>query len=198
MSITKLEGSPRERLLAAANELFYAEGIQTVGIDRVIERAGVAKASLYSTFGSKDELVRAYLASRQERRRSQLLEQIGRFEDPREKILSIFDLLGVRFADPAYRGCPFLKASAEAPAGGKVQAVCQDSRVWLLDLLTQLARDAGAAAPEQLGKQLIILYDGATVGAAMDGDVGRAKDARAMVEALCTAALPASKRRARR
>ena len=59
--------SPRERLLAAADELFYAEGVQSVGIDRVIERAGVAKASLYSTFGSKEELVRAYLEGMHER-----------------------------------------------------------------------------------------------------------------------------------
>ncbi|HEY4188196.1 MAG TPA: helix-turn-helix domain-containing protein, partial [Polyangia bacterium] len=54
-------GSPRDRLLSAANELFYEEGVRAVGIDRVIERAGVAKASLYSTFGSKEELVRSYL-----------------------------------------------------------------------------------------------------------------------------------------
>ena len=59
--------SPRERLLEAAGELFYAEGVQSVGIDRVIERAGVAKASLYSTFGSKEELVRAYLDERHAR-----------------------------------------------------------------------------------------------------------------------------------
>src|SRR4051812_17426026 len=58
MPATKPEGSARDRLLAAANELFYEEGVHTVGIDRVIERAGVAKASLYSTFGSKDGLVR--------------------------------------------------------------------------------------------------------------------------------------------
>ena len=54
----KTKQSARDRLLAAANELFYAEGVQTVGIDRVIERAGVAKASLYNTFGSKENLVR--------------------------------------------------------------------------------------------------------------------------------------------
>src|SRR2546429_177462 len=58
--------SPRERLLKAADELFYAEGINSVGIDRVIERADVARASLYSTFGSKDELIRAYLEQRME------------------------------------------------------------------------------------------------------------------------------------
>jgi len=59
--------SARERLLQAASELFYEEGVNTVGIDRVIERAGVAKASLYNTFGSKDELIHAYLKSRQDR-----------------------------------------------------------------------------------------------------------------------------------
>ena len=58
--------SPRERLLKAADELFYAEGINSVGIDRVIERADVARASLYSTFGSKDELIRGYLEHRME------------------------------------------------------------------------------------------------------------------------------------
>src|SRR5882757_8493036 len=68
------ERSARERLLAAANELFYKEGIHTVGIDRVIEKAGVAKASLYTTFGSKDELVRAYLAERFEVRKKRIQE----------------------------------------------------------------------------------------------------------------------------
>ena len=58
--------SPRERLLKAADELFYAEGVNSVGINRVIERANVARASLYSTFGSKDELIRAYLENRME------------------------------------------------------------------------------------------------------------------------------------
>src|SRR6202046_3076328 len=70
--------SPRERLLEAAGELFYAEGIQSVGIDRVIERAGVAKASLYSTFGSKEELVRAYLVNRHESRKQRILACLGK------------------------------------------------------------------------------------------------------------------------
>src|ERR1700722_12849788 len=84
--------SPRERLLEAANELFYAEGVQSVGIDRVIERAGVAKASLYSTFGSKEELVRAYLEGRHEmvlRRLRAAVAAAG--EDPVARILAVFD-----------------------------------------------------------------------------------------------------------
>jgi len=98
MSIAKPEGSARERLLAAANELFYEEGVHTVGIDRVIERAGVAKASLYSTFGSKEELVRAYLAGRAEARQRRISERIARLDNPRDRILAIFDSLAEQIA----------------------------------------------------------------------------------------------------
>src|SRR5436190_11548576 len=83
--------SARERLLAAADELFYREGINNVGIDRVIEHAGVAKASLYSNFGSKDELVRAYLQGKHATRRQRVLDRIARHRSPRERLLSVFD-----------------------------------------------------------------------------------------------------------
>src|ERR1700760_2464814 len=89
-SVTR-KPSARDRLLAAADELFYAEAVHTVGIDRIIERAGVAKASLYSCFGSKDELVRAYLEGRQEIRRSRLLAGLERYEDPADRLLGVFD-----------------------------------------------------------------------------------------------------------
>src|SRR5277367_2793978 len=82
--------SPRERLLEAANELFYAEGVQSVGIDRVIERAGVAKASLYSTFGSKEELVHAYLEGRHRQTLGRLRAAAGAEADPVERILAAF------------------------------------------------------------------------------------------------------------
>jgi AcrR family transcriptional regulator len=185
MSTVKPEGSARERLLAAATALFYEEGVHTVGIDRVIERAGVAKASLYSTFGSKEELVRAYLAGRAEARQRRISDRIARYDNPRDRILGIFDLLGEQIALPTYRGCAFINASAEGPRGEtKVTRACSESRAWLRDLLVALARDAGAADPETLGRQLVLLYDGATIGASMDRDVGAAAEARAMAVAL--------------
>src|ERR1700754_1355707 len=94
--------SARERLLAAANELFYEEGVNTVGIDRVIERAGVAKASLYKSFGSKDELVRAYLYRRHVRRSERITAQLQKYDDPREKVLGVFDVLGESFREPGF------------------------------------------------------------------------------------------------
>src|ERR1700693_6324774 len=85
--------SARERLLAAANELFYENGINLVGIDRVIEHAGVAKASLYDCFGSKEELIRAYLKARSERRQARIRERMAQFLAPRDKNFGGFDLV---------------------------------------------------------------------------------------------------------
>src|SRR5947209_17227727 len=97
--------SARERLLASANELFYDEGIQTVGIDRVIEHAGVAKASLYNTFGSKEELIRAYLDARRESLTARITEVVESFSTPRDRLLGVFDAQRVIITDSEYRGC---------------------------------------------------------------------------------------------
>src|SRR6478752_4765810 len=96
--------SARERLLAAADELFYAEGVHSVGIDRIIEHAGVAKASLYNTFGSKDELVRAYLSARHDRRRDRITAAVAARDTPRARLLAIFDVLEDAIAAPTFRG----------------------------------------------------------------------------------------------
>src|SRR5262249_7964161 len=112
--------SPRERLLEAAGELFYAEGVQSVGIDRVIERAGVAKASLYSTFGSKEELVGAYLDQRHALVIGRLRAAVDAADasDPAARILAVFDAQAELFPAPGYHGCAFIAAAAEAPRGG--------------------------------------------------------------------------------
>ena len=135
----------RERLLEAASELFYNEGVQTVGIDRIIEHAGVAKASLYNTFGSKEELVRAYLENRHAGTTKRLLAAVDAHTDPRERLLAIFDAQGELFAQNTFRGCAFATASAEAPRGGLVEQAADDYRADIRELLTRLARDAGAA-----------------------------------------------------
>jgi AcrR family transcriptional regulator len=197
-SAAKIEGSARERLLAAADQLFYEEGIHTVGIERVIERAGVAKASLYSTFGSKDELVRAYLQARGDRRRRRISERIARYTDPRQRILAVFDLLGELAAEPEFRGCAFVNASAEGPRGeSKATRVCDDTRAWTRALFTELARDAGAADPGRLAGELVLLYDGVSVGASMDRDPGRARLARGLAETLLEAQASGGKRKRR-
>src|SRR5258705_10792756 len=181
--------SARERLLEAASDLCYEEGVNTVRIDRVIERAGVAKASLYNTFGSKEELIRSYLDARHEARRARIERGLARFKTPRDKLLGVFDLLGEFVADPRFRGCAFMRASAEAKDGGLVQAAVERSRAWMRELLVLLARNAGAAHPERLAQQLAVIYDGATVSGQLDRDPHVAREAKAMAATLLDADL---------
>jgi AcrR family transcriptional regulator len=187
---TPPRSSARERLLAAANELFYAEGVQTVGIDRIIERAGVAKASLYNLFGSKEQLEAAYLASRHEATTTRLTETIGKFDNPRQKILAIFDIQAEQFKQPDFKGCAFVAASAEAPAGGLVERAADEFRAWIRAMFTDLAEQAGATEPESLGRQLHLIYDGAGLAARMDHrDPAIARSARDAAETLLEAAM---------
>jgi AcrR family transcriptional regulator len=174
----------RERLLAAADELFYEGGINLVGIDRVIEHAGVAKSSLYDCFGSKEELIRCYLEARSQARKHRIRERIARHDTPVAKILSIFDQLGEITSQPNFRGCAFLRASADADADGKVKQACNDSREFLRNLFIDLAREAGAKNPEALGRQLVLLYDGAMVAAQADGNRDAASAAQGMARGL--------------
>jgi len=181
--------SARERLLAAANELFYNEGVHTVGIDRIIEQAGVAKASLYNTFGSKDELVRAYLESRHASMARRITRAVDRYDTPRERLLAVFDAQEELSARPDYRGCAFARASAECQPGDLVEQATLAYRRWLRELLTDLASRAGAAEPEALARQLQLLYDGTAQAARMDHDAAAAAVARTAAAALLDAAL---------
>ena len=180
--------SARDRLLAAAQELFYEEGVNTVGIDRVIERAGVAKASLYNTFGSKDELIRAYLTARQDAMRERILRGLAQYTSPRARLLGVFDVMRESAAEPGFRGCAFVRASAELKPGSSVKTVCDGTRAWMLTLFTTLAMAAGAGDPVGLARQCVLLYDGAAVSAQMDGNTGAALAARAAAAHLLDAA----------
>jgi AcrR family transcriptional regulator len=185
----------RERLLASADELFYREGINNVGIDRVLEHAGVAKASLYSTYGSKDELVRAYLEARHQLRVARVEARMALHAAPRDKLLAVFDSMAELAATPGFRGCAFMKASAELPANERTQPVCETYRGWLRDLFLRLVREAGVPHPAPLVQQIVLLYDGAAVAAQMDGDASAAKAARATVAMLLDAAIAATKKK---
>src|ERR1700720_5014232 len=99
--------SARDRLLAAADDLFYAEGVHVVGVDRIVERAGVTKASLYNTFGSKDELVRAYLERHFLNRQNRIARILASHATPRERILAVFAEVQDLLAGAAFRGCTF-------------------------------------------------------------------------------------------
>jgi AcrR family transcriptional regulator len=190
--------SARDRLLAAADELFYSEGVHVVGIDRVVERAGVAKASLYSSFGSKDELVRAYLESHFRARQKSIARILAAHSTPRERLLGVFAEFEKALAGSEFRGCRFIMASAEARPGDASEVVAGEYRAWLRSLFSDLVEAAGARDAKRLGRQLALLYDGAAVAARMDQDRrGAAIAMRSAVVALLDAAIP-SKRTGRR
>jgi AcrR family transcriptional regulator len=199
MSETKPAGTVRQRLLRAADELFYREGVHTVGIDRVLEHAGVAKASLYSTFGSKEELVRAYLEERVRELKERTERRISGIDDPRERILAVFDGLADRVAQGAYYGCPFMRACAEGPPGpSAARDVASAYRTWRHELFAHLAKEAGSRNPDTVARQLSMIYDGAAVGVAMDDDPDAAVAARSAAERLLGEHVKSAPKKSRR
>jgi AcrR family transcriptional regulator len=183
--------SARERLLAAADDLFYAEGVHVVGVDRIVQRAGVTKASLYNTFGSKDELVRVYLENHFRRRQARLAQILASHTAPRERLLAVFAEVEGLLAGAAFRGCRFISAAAESQPGDPGEVVAEKYRAWLWSVFTDLAKAVGARDAKQVGRQLFLLYDGAAVAARMDQDrAAAAKAVRAAVIALIDTAVP--------
>jgi AcrR family transcriptional regulator len=174
--------SARERLLDAADRLFYSEGVHAVGIDRVLDQSGVAKGSLYYNFGGKDDLVRTYLQNRHAKWAARIDEELATAATPAGRILAIFDALGALFAQPDFRGCAFINAVAEAPPGSAEELAAKDFRIWLHELFAGLVAEAGYRDAGQLTAQLVLLYDGANISAQMDHNpaaAGAARDAAA-------------------
>jgi AcrR family transcriptional regulator len=153
--------SARERLLAASDELFYRNGVHSTGIDAVIEKAGVAKGSLYYIFGGKDELVAAYLRGRLDAWRERVNAAQAGIDDPEEKILAVFDAIADEVSRPEFRGCPFVNAAAEAPAGEAQELAIKEYRRWVRQSFNALAGETGVTDPAALADALIVLYDGA-------------------------------------
>ncbi|MEJ1958517.1 MAG: hypothetical protein WDM70_02880 [Nitrosomonadales bacterium] len=135
---------------------------------------------MYGNFKGKDDLVRAYLAERRELRQAKILAKLAKFSKPRDKLLSVFDVLAEAFAQPNYRGCAFVRASAEMRPDSSAREVCVSARQWTRALFADLAKQAGAAKPDLLAHQLVLLYDGASVSAQMDGDPSAAAVAKSM------------------
>jgi AcrR family transcriptional regulator len=182
--------SPRERLLAASDELFYRDGVRSTGIDAIIEKAGVAKGSLYYIFGGKDELVAAYLRGRLDRWRQRVEAVQANADDPDVKILAIFDAIGDYVSLPEFRGCPFHNAAAEAPVGEAQQLAIKEYRDWLRQLFRQLAADTGVSGSEALADALIVLYDGAL---AMAGTAEPARTAAMTAKRIARLTLAAAR-----
>ena len=183
----------RDRILNAACKLFYQEGIHAIGIQRLIEEAGIAKASLYAHFPSKDAVIAAYLDRRGAAVR-ELIEQrvlADHALDARGRLLRLFDLEAEWIERADYRGCPFQNAGGElADATHPAKAVTRMHRAWIRDLIERLARDTGAPDPSALADVLLLLFDGAHATSLVDGPGASARRARWAAEAFLDAVVP--------
>ncbi|HEX4327940.1 MAG TPA: TetR/AcrR family transcriptional regulator [Burkholderiales bacterium] len=158
---------PRERILATASRLFYAQGFHSTGIDLIIAEAGVAKMSLYQHFRSKDELISAFLLRRDESWCGWLQARVDVLGGtPRARLLAVFDALGEWFASDDFRGCAFINAAAEfTDAKHAARIVSQQHKARVHAYLKTLAEAAKLARPGELAAQLAMLMEGAIVTA---------------------------------
>jgi AcrR family transcriptional regulator len=179
-----------------ASQLFYREGIRAVGIQRVIDEAGIAKASLYAHFDSKDDLVAACVDKRVGEWRSHVDEHLQRSTlDARGKLLLFFDLLGELIASPEFRGCPLQSVSAEiADPDHPAKGVTAGHRRWLHDLVKTLTKEARLQPVDAVAGALVVLSDGALAAALVDGNPGMAVHARWAAERLIDASRAAAPR----
>ncbi|SDK28827.1 TetR/AcrR family transcriptional regulator [Streptomyces indicus] len=160
----------RSRVLDTATRLFYTEGVHSVGIDRIIAEAGVAKATFYHHFPAKDALVQAYIEeqTRMQREAAEQLEADG----PREKLLAVFDHMGRVGGLADFRGCPFINAAAEYPdPAHPVRRSIEDYRTWFRELMRELLTEAGDPDAERTADLLMLIRDGLAVACDLDDPV---------------------------
>jgi AcrR family transcriptional regulator len=157
--------------MESASALFYAEGIHAVGVDRVVQDSGVAKATLYQHFRSKEELVAACLRQRSADWRRHFAEPILlRSGSPAVRVARVFNALSRAVSEPGFRGCPFINAAAEFPGiDGPVEGVIQDHRAQVRQLFTDLLAPLPSMSQRrELVDQLVLLYDGTMISAQLD------------------------------
>ncbi|MBV6701878.1 TetR/AcrR family transcriptional regulator [Kitasatospora aureofaciens] len=171
-------------ILDAAEDLFYGQGIQAVGMDAVRAASGVTLRRLYQLFPSKGDLVEAYLLRRDERWRADLAAYVDEAAvEPREQLLAVFDWLAIWFAQPAFRGCAFVNAFGEL--GASSLAVASAARHHKAEFAAYLARlTTAAGAPPATAVHLALLAEGAITTAAIRGDSTPAAEAKEAARVL--------------
>jgi AcrR family transcriptional regulator len=160
--------SPRQRLLDAAADLFYRQGIGAVGVDLVSKAAGVSKRTLYQQFGSKDRLVAESLDAHGDAILGLYIPAGNPDAPARQQILAVFDGLSGWAEGETFRGCPFVNTATElADPAHPARQVARDYKLRLRDYFARQAERGQAKDPERLADQLIVVFDGAIVQAVM-------------------------------
>jgi AcrR family transcriptional regulator len=178
--------APADRLLATATNLFAKYGIRAVGIDRILREADCAKASLYSSYGSKDALIIAYLAELDAADRRRFAQAIEGTADPVAKALTFFDLAYTKGLRQDFPGCLYTSAASEFP-GVRFEPI-DDHRRWVRATLSGLIKAAGVRRPASVARQIQLLYDGALVASKIEQSAEPIRFARGLADdAIATA-----------
>lgn len=168
--IGNVKTSMRERLVGAASELFYAEGLRAVSVDKVIERAGTTKVTFYRHFKSKDDLVVAHLELRARQERDGIEGAIGEADgDPDRVFQLIAAQLGEFACMQGFRGCPFINAAAEYPdPESAIRKAVHAHRGWCKDTFRAIVEPLGVEDPRAVADDLMLIRDGAMVAGYLD------------------------------
>lgn len=177
----------RDRLLDAAEELFYAQGTRATGIEQILRTSGVGRASFYRHFASKEDLVLAFLARRRRTWEEVFVPEVRRRGG---HPLHVFDVLAERLERTGYRGCSFINTLVELPdPADPAHRVAVEQKERMRDFIGELLAENGYRDEDgRLARQLLMLYDGASVTGVRERSPRAAHDARAVAEALLAAA----------
>ncbi|KRC49726.1 TetR family transcriptional regulator [Leifsonia sp. Root227] len=153
------------KILATADELFYQEGIHTVGVDRIIAGARVTKATFYKHYRSKDLLIIAYVEGRDKQVRDWFDDQERQGNDPRAIAKALVDSINLEAVRPGFHGDPFINAAAQfADETHPVRVAVSTHRDWYARRIEELFRDIGHPRPGDAADDLILARDGALAG----------------------------------
>jgi AcrR family transcriptional regulator len=168
--IGRVKTSLREKLIEAATDLFYADGLRAVSVDKVIEQAGTTKVTFYRHFKSKDDLVVAHLERRAEQERDGIEGAIAAAAgDPDTVFRLIGAELGSMACQQGFRGCPFINAAAEYPdATSQVRLTVDAHRAWCKSTFERIVRPLGLPDPKAVADDLMLIRDGAMVAGYLD------------------------------
>ncbi|MFD1936768.1 MULTISPECIES: TetR/AcrR family transcriptional regulator [Nonomuraea] len=182
------EATAQERVVSTADRLFYAHGVQAVGMDTVRTESGVSLKRIYALFPSKDDLVLAVLRHRTNQWNTGMAGAVAGAGTPRDKVLAIFDFLAAWFREDSFRGCAFINVFGELGGGSdRVAEAVREQKASFQRRVAELVREAGG--PGHLAPQLALLAEGAQTTAAISQDPDAAAHARAAAETLIRCAL---------
>jgi AcrR family transcriptional regulator len=167
----------RDRIVEAAAELFYAQGLRAVSAEKVIAQVGISKVTFYRHFPTKDELIVAYLERRAKWERDAIAGARQSAEDAPGVFRILAQAIGAESCSPGFRGCPFINAAAEyADPEHPVRRAVDAHRRWFRQLIQDLLNEMGVPAPARVADQLVMLRDGAMVSGYLS-DPGTVADA---------------------